>query len=747
MQRRGQNLEDSSLNAELPSSAAPAEHTGFAANVLAGLVVASVMAAYSFSMAALIFSGPLSSALPFGIFMIFSSAALCCLIVPFLSSQPIAVAAPDTPVVAVLSALAFQVVMSVGPSGTSDDAVIAAVLAVILMATVATGLFLWVGSILKLGQALRFIPYPVIGGFLLASGWFLISGAVRVITRDQVGLLDSLTQLNADQLSILACAIAIGVALGLGRYLSKSPFVLPGLLILAVFGSIALTGREILNDAASSWFLSFPAASENEFIWPFVLDNVPQWQILLPFLPEALVVAGIASITILLNATGLEMAERKIVDVDREFRASGLANLAVAFIGGAPANLSMNRTRLAYSAGATNRIATIVCAAAVGFFLFFGNAFVAAIPTPILSGMLMFMGGSLLWDWLVSVRRKMSRTDYALMLTIWALIVNFGFLEGAAMGTVAACVSFAVNYARIPFIREESTRCDTSSYVQRPREHSRLLQDFGKQILVLRLQGYLFFGTSNRLFEHLRAQIENAAEDRIHWLVIDFSFVPGIDSSAGFSLVKLQQLAEQQDIKLVFTGIHPGVRRKMRAEDLFSGQFGVREFVALDPGLEHCENELLERHAVFEDAASNFETWMTKELGSEEAAQNLSNYVRACPSTSGTYLAKQDEESDDIFFVVAGQVSVYLERDGELPVRLRTMLGRTLVGEMGFFTGDKRSASIVLDQDTSVYMITRKQFQTLENEDPRTATRLYAYIVRTLSERLSFSNRELAHLH
>ena len=66
---------------------------------------------------------------------------------------------------------------------------------------------------------------------------------------------------------------------------------------------------------------------------------------------------------------------------------------------------------------------------------------------------------------------------------------------------------------------------------------------------------------------------------------------------------------------------------------------------------------------------------------------------------------------------------------------------------MGFFTGAKRSASIKLDQDTSVYLITRKQFQKLEVEDPRTATRLYAYIVRTLSERLSFSNRELAHLH
>ena len=559
----------------------------------------------------------------------------------------------------------------------------AAVLAVILMATVATGLFLWLGSILKLGQALRFIPYPVIGGFLLASGWFLISGAVRVVTRDQVGLLDGLMAANAEQRTILACAAVLSLGLGLGRYLSKSPFVLPGLLIVVVFGSIALTGGDPRNEAASAWFLSLPSAPAHTFVWPFVLDNAPDWQVLIPFLPETLVVAGIASIAILLNATGLEMAERKIVDVDREFRASGLANLAVSLVGGAPANLSMNRTRLAYSAGATNRIAILVCAAAVGFFLFFGNAFVAAIPTPILSGMLLFMGGSLLWDWLVSVRRKLSRTDYALMLTIWILIVNFGFLEGAAMGTIAACVSFAVNYARIPFIREESTRCDTSSYVQRPREHSRLLQERGKQILVLRLQGYLFFGTSNRLFEHLRAQIENITDDRIKWLVIDFSFVPGIDSSAGFSLVKLQQLSEQHDIKLIFTGIHPAVRRKMRAEDLFSGDYGVREFVALDPGLEHCENELLERQDFFENSASNFETWMTKELGSEESAKSLAGFVHACPSTSGTYLAKQDEDSDGIFFVVSGQVSVYLERDGELPVRLRTMLGRTLVGGNG----------------------------------------------------------------
>ena len=91
-------------------------------------------------------------------------------------------------------------------------------------------------------------------------------------------------------------------------------------------------------------------------------------------------------------------------------------------------------------------------------------------------------------------------------------------------------------------------------------------------------------------------------------------------------------------------------------------------------------------------------------------------------------------------------MSIFLERDGAPDLRLRTMLGRTVIGEMAFYAGGLRSASVIADEESEVYALTREAFAAMEREDPAAAAKLHRFVVRILSDRLAFANREVAAL-
>ena len=104
-------------------------------------------------------------------------------------------------------------------------------------------------GVARAGGAIRFIPYPVIGGFLGATGWLMMSGAARVITDHGLNLsgMDSLLQPLA--LAKLGAGAVIAIALYLclrGR--SNNPYVVPGILLAGIAVThlvLALTGTTL----------------------------------------------------------------------------------------------------------------------------------------------------------------------------------------------------------------------------------------------------------------------------------------------------------------------------------------------------------------------------------------------------------------------------------------------------------------------------------------------------------------------
>ncbi len=714
-----------------------------------GAVVAFVAVSYSLSFAVLIFSGPLGGDLRFGISATLISTGLGAIVVALASSYRFSIAGPYAATMAVMSAMAAGVAAQFQESGTAASMTVH-VLFVLVSATLLTGLFLFAIGALRLGVWMRYIPYPVVGGFLAAAGWLLTSGAIVIATGHPLSL-HSLSRLaEPEAIKHLAAGGAFATAIFVAQSRLRHHLVLPGILILGFLvchGSIAGFGIAPAEARAQGWLL--PVVEGFEIWWPWSPEVFRQleWPMLLLHVGEITAAAGVTAISILLGATGLEVSQKTTVDLDREFQANGIANLMVGLFGGIIANLSVNRSILNVAAGARTRMSGVLSGVICLAMLFAGTDLMGLIPTPILSGLLLYLGLSVLREWLIKARGRLSPADYLLVFAILVLIVNNGYLEGIALGVVASCIFFALSCSRARVIKHNLTRQEYGSYVDRSYEQSRVLRDFGTEIQILWLQGYLFFGTANKLLEEVKGRAQMRHDQPVRYVVLDFRLVSGIDSSAVFSFIKLRNFAEKHRVRLIFCALPPTMHAAFSTEGLLDIEDSVvREFPNLDLALEWAEERVLEERFAGGESLPAFEAWLDKVMAGENVATCFSSYLEPLDLQQGDYLFHQGDPAEALYFVVSGRVSVMLEQPSAKAIRVRSITGYNVVGEMGLYRNTARIASVVAEERCMILRLTREAFLTMQEKDPQVSGALHSFIVRTLADRVSFATSEIAAL-
>lgn len=707
------------------------------------------MVAYSLSFSALIYSGGLADGMGFGMSAAMIGAGIGCVIIPRLGSIPLSIAGPDTPTVAVLAALAFGISATM-PADMTPSGVIGAVVLALALTTVLAGAALCLIGFLRLGVWMRFVPYPVIAGFLAASGWFLATGAYRVMTGMQLDPANPAEILSERNMPLWGTGLAVFALLVLVRRVAASPLAIPLTLsatIMVAAATVILGEVPIEAAQDAGWLFKVPVLAPGATPWSAVSPSAWELTFLIPHIPEMIAVAGVTSMAILLNVTGYEVAKSENADLDTEMRASGIANLLSAAAGGLVTNVSFTRTLLNISIGATGRRSALICGLLCLGFAFGGQQVITYVSAPVIGGLLLYLGSVVMWPWVVESVRRIALAEYLLILAILVLIVQFGYLAGAVLGIVASCLFFAFNYSRIPFIRQDLSRRTCTSTVERSREHRQVLEAEGDRIRLLKLQGYIFFGTANRLVDYVRQAIADNAPSQAGWLVVDFTEVKGIDSSARFSFVRLTQITAKNGYRLVLSSLPSELEAVFLREGLIGdGPSQVPVFANPDGALEWAEEALLAHLGAAEDPIEQLTTWLATEFDDAAAAETLSNAMQRRDCAAGTLLCRQGEPSDSFYFVVSGRVSILLERHGADPIRLRSMLGRTVIGEMGFYRRANRTAGVRVDEAGIVYELDRAAFDRLAAEQPQVANSLNIFIVRTLADRLAFANGEIAAL-
>jgi len=718
-------------------------------DLLSGSVVSAISLAYCASFAAFIFAGPLAAGFAPGLNAILLGAGVSSVAVALGASLRRVVAGPDTPVVAVFGALALSIAAAL-PADAAPDAVAAAALAAIAVATALTGLLLFAIGAARIGSAFRFVPYSVIAGFLVASGCLLIAGGFRVATGARMNLMEIEPLVDAASLHAAQLAFAAGfvAAVMLIRRRLRQFYVLP----LAFFCLIALAYAYLaLRPAADAagWFLDAGARSPDDvgvglhaFGGMRLADALPY---VLGRFGEIAAVAVITAMAVVLNTSGLEAVWKTNADLDRDFRVNGLANILSGALGGIAGNISLNRSLLNRECGAAGRLSGVVPGAVCFATLLFGPGVLTTIPTPALAGLLFFLGVSILVNSLSWGSLKRNWPEFLLTWLIAALILTTGYLEGLAGGLVGAALLFAYTYSRVSVVRRAFSRRDRSSAVDRAPEHARLLADEGGRIRGFDLHGYLFFATSSRLVEDLKRRFQEPTDAPIASLILDFRLVSGVDVTTAFSFAKLRNACEERGATLLLSGMQPAV-----AEALAASRHGVvdgrvaRRFDTLDGALEWAEEDLLRSHADVAGADEGFERWLARQFGDDEIVGAVMDYLERLTFAAGDRMVEQGAPPDSVDLIAAGRVAVFLERPGAPPLRLRSMASHAVIGEMGFYRGHPRAAAVVAAAETVTLRMRRDAYDRMAREHPAAAAAFDRFIIRTLADRLTYANAEIA---
>ena len=126
----------------------------------------------------------------------------------------------------------------------------------------------------------------------------------------------------------------------------------------------------------------------------------------------------------------------------------------------------------------------------------------------IVGGMLVFLGLSFIVEWVWDRRRSLPRVEYVVVLVILAVVVAKGYLPGVVVGLVLAVGLFAVSYARVDLVHEVTFGDVYRSNVDRPPAERERLRALGGSVQILRVSGHVFFGSTSRLLDRIRARAE-----------------------------------------------------------------------------------------------------------------------------------------------------------------------------------------------------------------------------------------------
>jgi SulP family sulfate permease len=696
----------------------------FLRTISSGIVLALVNALLTTALVSLIFRDTLEDALPVGIAQGLLASAVIGLIIAISSSFPGLYAGVQDASAAII-ALSSVAVAAVVAGSLAVDTVVAMMAAT----SIATGAGLLLIGYLGLGELARFVPFPVIGGLLAGTGYLILVGSLGILGFDTPSDLS-----DPGAFGMLWPGVALA---GLFFWATRRSWTSRIYLLLLVVGVggfhlfTRLVGIGKQTSLERGWLLG---PFDSGALTPrLVVDAFARadWGLIAGQAASLVTILVIIPITLLLYISALEIETETGLDMNRELTATGWANLASGAVGGPPGYLYMADSIIVARLIGNRRGPAVVSALSLVAILFVGGGILELLPVFVVGGLLLFVGVEFLHEWLWASRHRMSRLDYTLMVGIAVVIAVVGFLPGVATGLVAAIVLFVMRYSRIDVIKHSLTGAEQRSNIERSESAAEYLDEAGRSIVILELQGFVFFGTASRILGRVRALPSSQPHPR--FIVCDFRRVTGVDSSAVAVFELISNHAREHGLLVILSGMDERVAAQF--DDIVTRYDDVINLHRdLDHGLARCEDELLG------EAGLASPTGPPLPGGLSEA---MTPYLVAHSLPAGEVLMRQGDPSPGIFLITAGRATVSVEGPDGTTVRLRTLLSGTVLGEISLYRGEPCTATVVTESECQVLHLAPERFVELGARDPAVAAQLHEFVARILAGRVSHANRTI----
>lgn len=716
------------------------------ASVTAGLVAGVLAVTFMFSYSAVIFTGDLASYVPRATGQMLFGAVVISLVVGLFSQFRGVVALPQDNPTAIIAVMIAALSQTLGSDANPETLFLKATIVMILSSIVGGLIFFAIGH-WKLTSLVQYVPYPVIAGFLAGTGWLLFKGSFSVMAGVAFDFGDIASLVSVANLWLPGAVFALVVLVISQRF--THAMVMPALIIGAVglfHLLLFLTDTTLLTAISDGWLLEpFGAGG----LWqPVGLDVIANfdWGTIFGDLSGIVTILVIALISVLLNLTALESAFGQDIDINVEMRTAGIANLLAAPGGGLIGYHYVSLSTLGRHMKGDSRLVGVVVAAFCLVAMTVGANALSYFPRFVLGGLVMFIGLGFLKDWVLESWTKLSRSDFAIIIAILIVIETVGFLEGVAAGIMITVVLFVINYSRVNVVRYVLTGKEIQSNIERPREQRSVLAHEGDRVLYLKLQGFIFFATSNDLFAKFEEAIIQSGS-RVSFVILDFQYVSGIDTSAIHGFVKIKQKALEAGIQLALTHVSPEIDALFRAEKFADGDAVIDPvFNDADHALEWCEDFILRDSGYnprfgFQSLSGQLESIFE----TQKSREKFLSYLDPLEFSAGEYLYRVHDHERRIFLIEHGVLSIFFEEDNGQQYRIRRVGSGSLAGIVEFFRNTKAdsSDSIRADTDGKAFALSEKSFDRMKIEEPALAIAFQEHVLAFMSDRFAESQRAL----
>jgi SulP family sulfate permease len=657
------------------------------------------------------------------------------------------ISAPCAPAAAVLSALAIQWSQQGTPAATA-----AMMLAIVALLTAA---FQIVFGAVGLGRLIKYMPYPVVSGYLSGVGLLIILSQLPKVLGAPGGThaWDALTDPARWQTHALAVGLATMAAAVLGPRLTKR---VPGTVLgiaagVATYGLLAL-GEPALRALAGNAALvgpfdgGGPAGAVRAIGAQVRALSVLDPAILPALLAPALSLAVLLSIDTLKTCVVLDAMTRSRHDSNRELVGQGLGNLAATVLGGIPGAGTMGATLVNLNSGAQTRLSGVIeGVAALVAFLALG-AVLAWIPIAALAGILIVVGARM-FDWrsLSLLRSRATVLDFAVIVAVIIVAETVNLIAASATGVALAILLFIREQARGSVVRRIGLGNAMFSRQVRPAPQMDLLERQGDRTAVVELQGSLFFGTTDQLGTALEPHLAQR-----QFLILDFRRVQSVDVTAAHLLEQVAATMRERGGELFLSGVprrlSPGGGLPPALAQLGpKGLHPVRVFGELSEALEWAEDALIaESHAEHVSAPPLELHQLELFRGRKpETLQAFEAVLERRRLATGERVFGTGDTGDELFLIRRGAVRIVLPLAGGQTRHLATFRRGAFFGEMAFLDRDPRSADAIAERETDLYVLSRARFDAFAEAHPRLSLNLVDGVARALAHRLRHTNTEV----
>ena len=678
-------------------------------------VIASItQIALTVAFTSLTFRDELSGELGLGLAAMFIGMLLTATVVGIRSGLPGHVVSPQDGGLVVLSVVAPTIAATADAPGET-------IVVLMGLSSLAVGLTMVALGRSGLGRMIRYLPYPVLAGFLAGTGLVMAQGtyalAFRGISGDATG--------GGERVARFAVVITVAVLMtAISRSSLPNERFVPPVVVgsIAAYHMVAIVADLGRTEGASrGWLLPELPGGALVDAGTFTVAAKADWGAVATHAPALLPLLILAPLTVLLYLGAFESILDVDIDTDREFQVMGSASAAAGLFGAAPSYTQFANTMLVQRMAGPVRAVPVAIGASAIAVLALGDGVVGLIPQPVVAGMLGFIAASFVLDWTWDLRHRISGTELALAVLVALSIPVFGFLVGVGFGLVLTAGWFVLQYSRISGVRRIRDGRRVRSNAYRSAFDDDILVDDGRAVLVVELEGFLFFGTGDAL---TRAVTSRPGLDDVRTLLIDFTRVSGADSSAVASFAQLVRWARQADVDVVWVGAKPNVQRAL--SPLLTGEVRGRTEIDLDRALAAIEDELLAAHA--DDEHVSVGSLLDLPVVAEAEALEVSH---------GDLLLSAGDEVDGIYVIERGRVSVL---GGAPDTRLRQLGPGAVLGELGLYTDAPAGATVVADEAVVVRHVGIDRIERLERDDPAAAAHLHRQLATIVAERLRTAN-------